>query len=98
MLPSGTVTFLFTDIEGSTQLWEKHADEMRAALAQHDLILREEITSHHGHLIKTTGDGVHAVFEKAIDAIHVTLGIQRAIAGTKFFENLDLALRIRAGL
>lgn len=69
-LPSGTVTFLFSDIEGSTQLWEKHPQEMRAALAQHDSILREAIESNHGHLVKTTGDGAHAVFEKAIDAFN----------------------------
>src|SRR6266508_3869898 len=97
-LPSGTVTFLFTDIEGSTQLWEKHTEEKRSALAQHDSILREAITSNHGHIIKTTGDGAHAVFEKAIDAVHATLGIQRAIATSTFFESPEVALCVRIGL
>jgi class 3 adenylate cyclase len=65
-LPSGTVTFLFTDIEDSTKLWEQHPQAMRAALAHHDSILREAIESHNGHIIKTTGDGVHAVFNEHI--------------------------------
>jgi class 3 adenylate cyclase len=47
-LPTGTVTFLFTDIEGSTQLWEKHPEAMQAVLAKHDAILREAIESNHG--------------------------------------------------
>src|SRR5829696_4597140 len=97
-LPTGTVTFLFTDIEGSTQLWENHPDEMRTALAKHDSILRDAITAHHGHIIKTTGDGAHAVFETAIDAIHATLAIQRELATCHFFENPEVTLRVRIGL
>ena len=64
-LPSGTVTFLFTDLEGSTRLWEEHPDAMRDALARHDEILRAAIEAHGGHVVKTTGDGVHAVFATA---------------------------------
>ena len=48
MLPIGTLTFLFTDIQGSTQLWEKHPEAMKIALANHDAILREAIESNHG--------------------------------------------------
>jgi len=76
-IPSGTVTFLFTDIEGSTQLWEQYPEAMKPALARHDAILREAIESDHGHLIKTTGDGVHAVFSTAIDAARASLSAQR---------------------
>jgi class 3 adenylate cyclase len=47
-LPSGRVTFLFTDIEGSTQLWEKFPEEMPSALAQHDVVLRKAIEANHG--------------------------------------------------
>ena len=54
-LPSGTVTFLFTDIEGSTRLWEEHPDAMRDALARHDELLREAIETHSGYVVKTTG-------------------------------------------
>jgi class 3 adenylate cyclase len=61
-LPIGTVTFLFTDIEGSTKLWEKHPEEMKSSLARHDSILKESVESNNGQIVKTTGDGIHAVF------------------------------------
>jgi predicted ATPase/class 3 adenylate cyclase len=93
-LPSGTVTFLFTDIEGSTQLWEKHPGAMKDALARHDSILRAAIESNGGYVIKTTGDGFHAVFEKAVAAVQATLTAQRA-----FQEPIcDLMIRVRMGL
>ena len=47
-LPTGTVTFLFTDIEGSTRRWEEHPEAMQAALARHDALLRAAIEDHHG--------------------------------------------------
>ena len=56
--PSGVVTFLFTDVEGSTRRWEADADAMRAALAAHDEVLRSAIEAHGGFLFKHTGDGV----------------------------------------
>ena len=68
-LPSGTVTFLFTDLESSTRLWEEHPDAMHDALARHDELVREAIESHHGHVVKTTGDGFHAAFATAHDAL-----------------------------
>ena len=68
-LPSGTVTFLFTDIEGSTKLWEKYPEKMKPALAKHDALLKEVVESNHGQIIKTTGDGIHAVFTTAIDPV-----------------------------
>ena len=64
-LPSGPVTFLFTDIEASTRLWEEHPDEMRDALARHDGMLRGAIEAHGGYLVKTTGDGCMAAFSAA---------------------------------
>src|SRR5262245_8550002 len=78
-LPSGTVTFLFTDIEGSTQRWEQHPDAMPAALARHDAILREVIAAHRGGIVKTTGDGIHAVFARAADALTAAVMAQRAL-------------------
>jgi class 3 adenylate cyclase len=60
--PSGVVTFLFTDIEGSTRRWEADADAMRAALKTHDRVPREAVAAHGGSLFKHTGDGVCAVF------------------------------------
>src|SRR5260221_13642916 len=78
-LPAGTTTFLFTDIEGSTKLWEQYPEAMKAALAKHDSILREAIASNHGHIIKTTGDGVHAVFTTALDGINAAIQAQREL-------------------
>ena len=56
LLPPGTITFLFTDIEGSTRLWEEHPEAMREALARHDELLRQAIESHGGQVFKTVGD------------------------------------------
>ena len=97
-LPAGTVTFLFTDIEGSTQLWEQRSEAMKLALASHDSILRETVESNRGHVIKTTGDGVHAVFEKAIDAVNASIAAQSAIQTPEFLKNSKVSLRVRMGL
>jgi class 3 adenylate cyclase len=80
-LPSGTVTFLFTDLEGSTRLWEEHRDAMTDALARHDAILRGAVESHEGRVVKTTGDGVHAVFLNASDAVAAAIAGQLALWG-----------------
>jgi class 3 adenylate cyclase len=68
-LPTGTVTFLFTDLEGSTRLWEEHPEAMRDALAGHDEILRRVVESRGGYVVKATGDGLHAAFATARDAL-----------------------------
>jgi class 3 adenylate cyclase len=68
-LPTGTVTFLFTDIEGSTTRWEHHPQAMREALARHDALLRSVITARGGFVFKTMGDAVYAVFAVASDAV-----------------------------
>ena len=68
-LPSGTVTFLFTDIEGSTRLWDERPAEMREALAEHDAILRAAISSNDGVVFATGGDGFAAAFHRAADAV-----------------------------
>ena len=78
-LPTGTVTFLFTDLEGSTRLWEDHPDAMHDALARHDEIVREAIESHAGQVVKTTGDGFHAAFATARDALDAALVAQLAL-------------------
>ena len=70
---SGVMTFLFTDIEGSTRRWEADAEGMRSALAAHDAQLRDAIESHAGRLFKHTGDGVCAAFgspSAAVDCRH----------------------------
>jgi len=95
-LPSGTVTFLFTDIEGSTRLWEQHPDAMRAALARHDVLLRTAIEGHDGVVVKTTGDGVHAAFAAARDAIDSAVDAQLALAREQW--PLPEGLRARIGI
>src|SRR5688500_3783141 len=77
--PSGTVTFLFTDIEGSTQLWERFPEAMREALVRHDGILRESIGSRGGYVFKTVGDAFCAAFEGAAEALHAALEAQHGL-------------------
>jgi predicted ATPase/class 3 adenylate cyclase len=78
-LPTGTITFLFTDIEGSTRLWEQHKAAMRSALARHDALVRHAIAAHDGVVFKTAGDGFHAAFARAPDALAAALESQRAL-------------------
>ena len=77
--PSGTVTFLFTDIEGSTRRWEDDPEAMRSALAAHDEVLRAAVEGHGGWLFKHTGDGVSAAFSSARAAIEAAVEAQRRL-------------------
>src|ERR1700739_1926444 len=77
--PSGVVTFLFTDVEGSTRRWEADADAMRAALAAHDEVLRKAIEAHGGWLFKHTGDGVCAAFASPRSAVDAAVAAQREL-------------------
>ena len=77
--PSGLVTFLFTDIEGSTRRWEADADAMRAALLAHDEVLRSSIEAHDGFLFSHTGDGVAAAFASPRSAVDAAVAAQRAL-------------------
>ena len=77
---SGIVTFLFTDIEGSTRRWESDAEEMRTALEDHDRVLRTEVDNHHGQVFKHTGDGVCAVFQTPRNGVEAAVAAQRKLA------------------
>jgi len=77
--PSGVVTFLFTDVEGSTRRWEKDADAMRVALAAHDEVLRSAIEAHGGFMFKHTGDGVCAAFSSPKAAVDAAIVAQRKL-------------------
>ena len=79
MRPSGTVTFLLTDIVGSTRRWESDAEAMRSALATHDEVLRSAVEAHGGWLFKHTGDGVCAAFGSARAAIDAATDAQRRL-------------------
>ena len=77
--PSRAATFLFTDIESSTQRWDADGAGMSAALATHDELMRATITAHHGELFKHTGDGVCAAFDSASDAVRAALEVQERV-------------------
>ena len=78
-LPTDTITFLFTDIEGSTTRWEHQREAMHVALARHDAIVRDAIEAHGGHVFKTVGDAFYAAFATAPDALAAALAAQRAL-------------------
>jgi class 3 adenylate cyclase len=85
--PSGVVTFLFTDVEGSTRRWEADADAMRAALAAHDEVLRTAIEAYGGFVFSHTGDGMAAAFASPVSAVDAAVDAQR-----------ELELPVRMGL
>jgi predicted ATPase/class 3 adenylate cyclase len=85
-LPTGTVTFLFTDLEGSTRRWEAHPQEMRDALARHDAIVRGSVESHGGVVFSTMGDGMAAVFASAREAVRAVLAAQQGLGGEDWGE------------
>jgi predicted ATPase/class 3 adenylate cyclase/uncharacterized protein HemY len=97
-LPTGTLTFLFTDIESSTSLWEQDPDRMRAAMLRHDEIIEATVSKHDGLLVRPRGEGDSrfAVFRMASNAVAATIEIQRVL----FIEQwpLESSLRIRIGL
>ncbi len=78
-LPSGTVTFLLTDIEASTRQWEMDAATMDAAVTWHDLVLRNAVEAHGGWVVKSTGDGMLAVFDRATTALNAAIEAQVAL-------------------
>jgi predicted ATPase/class 3 adenylate cyclase len=84
--PRGTVTFLFTDIEGSTKLWERHPEAMKVALARHDALLRHAIESHRGFVFRTVGDAFYAAFPTAPEALAAALTAQRALRAEEWGE------------
>jgi predicted ATPase/class 3 adenylate cyclase len=95
-IPSGTVTFLFTDIEGSTQLWESAQDAMQSALEQHDRLLRASIDAHGGYVFATGGDGFGVAFARAGDALAAAWAMQQALGDASWPQGA--ALRARMGM
>jgi predicted ATPase/class 3 adenylate cyclase len=95
-LPTGTVTFLFTDIEGSTRLWEQHPDAMPAVVARHERIATELIEQAGGFVVKSRceGDGLFAVFPAARNAMRAALQIQRAFQAEPWTGGVGLKVRI----
>ncbi|MBL8341139.1 MAG: hypothetical protein JNL30_06680 [Rubrivivax sp.] len=89
-------TFLFSDIEGSTRLWEHEPGRMRVALERHDQASRAAVIDAGGQIVKTTGDGIHAVFEHPHQAIGAALALQQAMAAP--VPEGELALKVRCGV
>ena len=89
-------TFLFTDVEGSTRLWEQYPEAMRSALARHEVILRAAISEMNGDVVKTTGDGLMAVFAAPPDAVSAAISAQRTLLAEAW--PASCAIRVRIGI
>ncbi len=93
---TGIVTFLFTDIEGSTRLWEQHPERMSVALARHDALTRAAVEGNRGTVVKSSGDGAHAAFDDPLDAVRAALELQRELGGA--IASSGIPLDVRCGL
>jgi predicted ATPase/class 3 adenylate cyclase/Tfp pilus assembly protein PilF len=93
-LPTGTLTFLFTDIEGSTKLWEQDSSSMQVALALHDEVLRSAIEERRGYVFKTVGDAFCCAFPTAPDALEAALDTQRRLLSSEWEQTGPLKVRM----
>lgn len=94
--PSGVVTFLFTDVEGSSRLWDQHPALMGPALARHDEIMTETIAAHRGYIFSLAGDSFAAVFAAPSDAIEAARALQRSLVAEPWPEAVPI--RVRMGM
>jgi class 3 adenylate cyclase len=94
--PTGTVTLLFTDIEGSTRLWDEHPDEMQAALERHDALIRRAIEGAGGYVFKTVGDAFCAAFTDASAALDAAIAGQRGLSSESWPP--PVVIRARMGI
>lgn len=93
-IPGEIVTFLCTDIERSTRLWEHYPDDMGRALARHDAVVRDTVKLHDGSVDKTTGDGFYTRFASPLSALHAALAIQRTLQTEPWHETVPLRVRM----
>ena len=93
-MPTGTITLLFTDIVGSTVLWERHSDAMRLALARHDALIRSSIESRGGYVFKTVGDAFCAAFADPVEALHAAVNAQRRLGEEAWPDGCVLMVRM----
>ncbi|TMF03616.1 MAG: adenylate/guanylate cyclase domain-containing protein [Chloroflexi bacterium] len=95
-LPTGVVTFLLTDIQGSTRLWEHEPDSMRAALVRHDAIVFACVRRLNGHVIKSKGEGdsVFAVFRHVRDAVAAAIVLQCALSAERWVTSAPIRVRM----
>ncbi|MGZ9164494.1 MAG: adenylate/guanylate cyclase domain-containing protein, partial [Anaerolineales bacterium] len=95
-LPLGTVTFLFTDIEGSTRLLQQLGEKYATLLAEQQQLLREVCETHNGRVVHDQGDSFFVVFPRAMDAINAVVQAQRALASHPWTDGVSV--RVRMGL
>jgi predicted ATPase/class 3 adenylate cyclase len=97
-LPTGTLTFLFTDVEGSTRLWDLFPEQMRTAMARHDRLIESTVAGHHGSIVRPRGEGDSrfAVFPRASDAVAAAITIQRLMHSEEW--PMPAPIRVRAAL
>src|SRR5262245_37075125 len=93
-LPTGTVTFVFTDIEGSTRLWEHEPQATRAALVRHDALVREAFHRHAEYIFMTAGDAFCAAFQAASDALAAACDAQLLLAKEPWAEAARIKVRM----
>ncbi|MGZ9235638.1 MAG: adenylate/guanylate cyclase domain-containing protein, partial [Anaerolineales bacterium] len=95
-LPLGTVTFLFTDIEGSTRLLQHLGDKYTMVIMEHDQLLRDVWQKHHGSVVGTQGDSFFVAFPRAVDGINAAVQAQRSLAAHPWTDGVNV--RVRMGL
>jgi predicted ATPase/class 3 adenylate cyclase len=93
-LPTGTITFLFTDVEGSTRLWERNPEAMSQALSHHDELVRNAVEAHDGFVFKTVGDAFYAAFSTAAKAVVAAIDAQKSLLSGEWEETGPLKVRI----
>src|SRR3982075_1286159 len=95
-LPNGVVTFLMTDVEGSTRLWEREPEAMRQALLRHDTVVAACIQRYNGHVVKSRGEGdsIFAVFRHVRDAVSAALIAQLALSLERWATSTPLRVRM----
>ena len=95
-LPSGTITYLFTDVEGSTPLWQQHPDEMRSVMARHDTLLTSTVEANGGTVVRPRGkgDSIFAVFLRASDAVGASCSAQQLLLQENWPEGIAINVRM----
>src|SRR5262245_36876357 len=93
-IPTGTVTFLFTDVEGSTRLWQRHPEAMKGTLARHHALVQGAIESHGGYVFQIVGDAFCAAFPMAAPAVAAAVAAQRALAAEPWNEPGPIRVRM----
>ena len=93
-IPTGLVTYVFTDVEGSTRLWDTHPEQMKPALARHDDILKGAVAEHGGHIFSHAGDGFGISFQSAGTALDFVEQVQLGLAATEWPEHATIRIRI----